>query len=80
MLKLIIIKLVEWVGEDTNSEQKSSITNGVFYAQFFNTGFLLLLVNANLTEHQPQFLTKFVKGPHFDYMPQWYTEVGLKIT
>ena len=45
-LKMLIINLVYWVGEDTQSEQKSSITKGVFYAQFFNTGFLLLLVNA----------------------------------
>ena len=45
-LKTLIINLVYWVGEDTQSEQKSSITKGVFYAQFFNTGFLLLLVNA----------------------------------
>jgi hypothetical protein len=51
ILKMIIINLVYWVGEDTQSEQKSSITNGVFYAQFFNTGFLLLLVNAQATEH-----------------------------
>ena len=53
ILKTVIIKLITWIGEDTVSEQLSSITNGVFYAQFFNTGILLLLVNANMTEHQP---------------------------
>jgi hypothetical protein len=57
----------------------SSITNGVFYAQFFNTGILLLLVNANLTEHEPKFITSHIKGPYYDYMPQWYAEVGAKI-
>ena len=57
ILKTVIIKGITWVGEDTNSEQLSSITNGVFAAQFFNTGFLLLLVNGNMTEHQPKFLT-----------------------
>jgi hypothetical protein len=51
ILKKVIIKLIEWIAEDTYSQQLSSITNGVFYAQFFNTGLLLLLVNANLTEH-----------------------------
>lgn len=32
ILKIVIIKGIEWVGEDTNSEQLSSITNGVFVA------------------------------------------------
>jgi len=79
ILKILIIKLITWVGEDTNSEQLASITNGVFVAQFFNTGFLLLFVNANLTEHEPHFLTKFFRGPFYDYMPRWYSTVGIKI-
>jgi hypothetical protein len=57
ILKMSIINLITWVGEDTVSEQLSSITNGVFYAQFFNTGILILMVNANLTEHEPKALT-----------------------
>lgn len=40
---------------------------------------MILLVNANLTEHSPKFITKHVKGPYFDYMPNWYAEVGAKI-
>jgi len=32
VLKIVIIKSITWVGEDTNSEQLSSITNGVFVA------------------------------------------------
>lgn len=79
ILKTVIIKGITWVGEDTNSEQLSSITNGVFVAQFFNTGILLLLVNGNMTEHSPKFLTKYIKGPFFDYMPDWYSNVGMKI-
>jgi len=79
ILKMSIINLITWVGEDTVSEQLSSITNGVFYAQFFNTGILILMVNANLTEHEPKALTKYVEGPFFDYMPQWYASVGDKI-
>ena len=78
-LKLIIIKLVEWVGEATVSSQKALITQGVLFAQFFNTGILILVVNANLTEHQPKILTQIFAGPFTDYMPQWYLEVGGKI-
>lgn len=51
VLKVVIIKLVEWIGEDTQSVTKAMITSGIFYAQFFNTGILILLVNANLSEH-----------------------------
>jgi len=79
ILKTVIIKGITWVGEDTNSEQLSSITNGVFAAQFFNTGILLLLVNGNMSEHQPKFITKYIQGPFFDYMPDWYSNVGYKI-
>jgi len=79
ILKTCIIKLITWIGEDTVSEQLASITNGVFYAQFFNTGILLLIVNANMTEHSPHFITKYIKGRHHDYMPDWYAEVGAKI-
>ena len=79
ILKNVIIRGITWVGEDTNSEQLSSITNGVFIAQFFNTGILLLLVNGNMTEHEPKILTKYFNGPFYDYMPAWYSNVGLKI-
>lgn len=51
----------------------------MFYAQFFNTGFLLLLVNANMSEHSPKFITQFIKGSFHDYTPDWYSEVGNKI-
>lgn len=79
ILKTVIIKSITWVGEDTLSEQLSSITNGVFAAQFFNTGILLLLVNGNLTEHEPFFITKYLRGPFYDYMPLWYVNVGEKV-
>ena len=79
VLKMSIIGLITWIGEDTVSEQLASITNGVFYAQFFNTGILLLIVNANMTEHAPLFLTKYIAGRYHDYMPDWYADVGAKI-
>lgn len=79
VLKIVIIKGITWVGEDTNSEQLASVTNGVFIAQFFNTGILILLVNGNLSEHQPHFLTNFVQGKFYDYQPDWYSNVGFKV-
>lgn len=81
ILKAVIIQLCFWIGEDTESEQKAIITNGVFYAQFFNTGFLILLVNANLSEQTfiPDSMKDALNGPFSDYVPDWYGDVGLKI-
>ena len=50
ILRLFIIKLIVYIGYDTESEQTKLITNGVFIVQFFNTALLLLLVNANFDE------------------------------
>jgi hypothetical protein len=81
ILKMIIIKLIEWTGEDTFSKRLTSITNMVFVAQFFNTGILLLLVNANLSEHTfiPGSQTILGLGQFYDYSPQWYVDVGFKL-
>lgn len=51
----------------------------MLFAQFFNTSILILLVNANLGEHQPKILTQFIHGSFSDYVPAWYSEVGTKI-
>lgn len=53
----------------------------VFIAQFFNTGILLLLVNANLSEHTwvPGSQSVLSVGQFFDYAPQWYVDVGFKL-
>lgn len=80
ILKIVIIKLIQWIGEDTYSLQLTSITNKVFVAQFFNTGILLLLVNANLSEHTyfPAYQI-LDAGQFYDYAPQWYVDVGFKL-
>jgi hypothetical protein len=48
----------------------------VFLAQFFNTGILLLIVQSNLTEHEPEWFTEHFKGPLYDYYPMWFKNVG----
>jgi hypothetical protein len=52
---------------------------GAFVGQFFNTGFIILIVNANLQQFRPRKFWKAFNGPFSDYMPQWYMDVGLKI-
>lgn len=79
ILKIASIKLCEWVGLGTQSGQRALITNTVFLAQFFNTGFLVLIVSANLREHEPKAFTNNFDGEYTDYVPDWYIEVGLTI-
>lgn len=80
ILRLVMITLIKWIGEDTHSQQLKSITNGVFIAQFLNTGFLMLLVQANLQEVNFPLADSVFNGPFHDYLPLWYTAVGYKLT
>lgn len=70
-----MIKLISWIGYDTHSHQLRNITNGIFIAQFFNTGILITLVNANLGETIPV-MGKIFNGPFSDYTPMWYVDCG----
>jgi hypothetical protein len=76
ILSAVTISGKSWVGYDTHSELLSQILSGVFISQFFNSGVLLVLIQANMTEHTPTFITKYFKGPLYDYYPLWYQRVG----
>jgi len=75
ILRTVTVKLITWIGYDTYSEQMTRIINGVFIVLFFNTGILLLLVNANLNDIS-SLLGNLFNGRFYDYSPQWYVTVG----
>jgi len=50
VLRVFIIILIKRIGYDTESGETQIITDGVFVTQYFNTGILLLVCNANLAE------------------------------
>lgn len=75
ILTTLTVSLIEWIGYDTHSEKMTKITNGIFVAQFFNTGLIYLLVFANFNETIP-FLGGIFRGPYYDYQPDWYRQVG----
>ena len=75
VLRLFIIKLIIYIGKDTESEQTRLISNGVFIVQFFNTAFLLLLVNANFTENFG-ILGKIFNGSIGDFNSWWFNDIG----
>jgi len=78
VLRTITVKLITWIGYDTYSEQMTRVINGVFIVLFFNTGILLLLVNANLMDISG-LLGRIFDGRFYDYSPQWYVSVGDKL-
>jgi len=75
ILKSSTVALITWIGYDTYSELMTRIINGVFIVLFFNTGILLLLVNANLSDISSP-LGNIFDGRFFDYSPKWYVFVG----
>ena len=75
ILKTTIISLITWIGYDTHSELMTKITNGVFICLFFNTGFMLLLTNANFSDVSGWLAVPF-HGTYYDYSPRWYAMVG----
>ena len=68
ILRTITVMLITWIGYDTYSEQMTRIINGVFIVLFFNTGILLLLVNANLSDVSG-LLGRLFDGRFYDYSP-----------
>jgi len=79
IIKIISIAMIQWIGYDTHSEMLTKITNGVFFALFFNTAIIVLLVDANLTETFPP-LGHFFNGGFSDYSPACYASVGFTLT
>ena len=77
VLKQIAMILIAWIGYDTYSELMVKITNGIFIVLFFNTGLLLTLVNANLSDiAMSVFLSRIFDGTYYDYSTQWYQKIG----
>ena len=50
VIRMVVIIIINKVGCSTESTQMKYITDCVFICIFFNTGFLLMLCNSNLTE------------------------------
>ena len=50
MIRTVMIMLISWIGYPSETEKLNKITRFTFYMVFFNTGFLLMLVNADMSE------------------------------
>ena len=68
-----LVKEISTVGFPTNSLLSKFIKNYVFYVQFINTGFIVLVLNANLEHFGLGFI---FSGKYNDFTPVWYQDVG----
>ena len=74
ILRTVCISLVQWIGYPTETQQLDETTKLTFYLQFFNTVFLLLLVNADLSE---QFFNSGIfRGTSGDFDATWFKVSG----
>ena len=73
-LRTACIMLVEWVGYATETVKLERTTTVTFLAQFFNTAFLLLMVNVNWSEQPISF--GLTSGDLPDFNGKWYKLVG----
>lgn len=66
--------LISWIGYASETEKLSKITSFTFYMLFFNTAFLLLMVNADMSE-QP-FSFGLTMGSYADFNALWWKAIG----
>ena len=74
ILRTICIKLVDMIGYSSETVKLSKTTNVTFYVQVFNSAFLLLLINGDLTEQPFAFGLK--AGAYGDFNGRWFRNVG----
>lgn len=74
VLRTVCIMLVDWIGFATETVRLSKTTTITFVVQFFNSAFLLLMVNANLSEQPITFW--LTTGTLPDFNTAWFRSVG----
>ena len=50
ILRTVCINLIDWIGYDSETVRLSKTTSVTFFVQIFNSGLLVLLINANLSQ------------------------------
>jgi len=74
VIRTVIITLITWIHYKTETAQLTAITLFTFLAQFFNTAFLFLMVNANMSEQPLTFA--LTSGSFTDFNSGWFKSVG----
>lgn len=82
-LKGILRALAKFERHHSESSMATAVTIKLFFATFLNTAMIALIVNAKLPVGDQGFLSNFswlFQGEYEDFLPEWYTAVGVSIT
>lgn len=74
VIRTVMIMMITWIGYASETEQLTKITSFTFYMLFFNTAFLLMLVNADLSEQPLTF--GLTQGHYADFNASWWKAIG----
>ena len=74
ILRTVCIMCVDWIGYSTETERLSKTTTVTWLVQFFNSAFLLLMVNADMSEQPISF--GLTTGSIPDFNSSWFRTVG----
>jgi len=77
VIRTVNIKLVDYIGFDTDSQRVSLVMVSVFVAQMVNTGVVSILTNANLDYSIISFLP--ISNQYTDIDRDWYLNIGVQI-
>lgn len=72
--RYLIIFSIKWIGISSLSKETKRIKDAVFIFSFFNTGLLVLLINADFS-----YVSRFFTGKYSDFNAEWYSDVGSTI-
>jgi len=75
VIRTVNIKLVDYIGFDTDSQRVSLVMVSVFVAQMVNTGLVSILTNANLDYSIIRFLP--ISNQYTDIDRDWYLNIGV---
>jgi hypothetical protein len=70
VIRTIMIMMITWIGYSSETDLLSKITTFTFLMLFFNTAFLLMLVNADMSEQPVAF--GFTSGTYSDFNGNWW--------
>ncbi|EQC29806.1 hypothetical protein SDRG_12352 [Saprolegnia diclina VS20] len=81
VLQTILRAFADFERHVSESERASAMVLKLFFAQLLNTGIIVLLVNANLSNVPlPSTLREVLNGKFDDFVRQWYISVGVGIS
>jgi len=74
VIRTLMIMMITWIGYASETEQLTKITSFTFYMLFFNTAFLLMMVNADMSEQPLSF--GLTQGHYADFNASWWKAIG----